>query len=74
MATEPLRAALQLQRRAAEIGFDWPDLASVWAKLDEEWRELAEARSQGPQRLAEEWGDVLFTVVNLARHLAACRA
>jgi nucleoside triphosphate diphosphatase len=66
---EPLQAAMGLQRHAAELGFDWPDVASVWAKLDEEWRELADARNESPQRTAEEWGDVMFTLVNLARHL-----
>ena len=69
MDDEPLRVALRVQQQAAELGFDWPDVAAVWAKLDEEWRELGEARHQSPQRCAEEWGDVLFTVVNLARHL-----
>lgn len=69
MADSPLAVAHRLQQEAAALGFDWPDVASVWAKLDEEWQELAEAREVGAARTAEEWGDVLFTVVNLARHL-----
>jgi nucleoside triphosphate diphosphatase len=65
----PLERAWAQQLAAADLGFDWPDLAAVWAKFDEEWRELAEARQQDQQRVAEELGDLLFTLVNLARHL-----
>lgn len=65
----PLEVAWAQQRAAADLGFDWPDLAAVWAKFDEEWRELAVARQQDQQRVAEELGDLLFTLVNLARHL-----
>lgn len=69
MDESPLATAYRLQQEAAALGFDWPDAASVWAKLEEEWQELAQARNEGAARTAEEWGDVLFTVVNLARRL-----
>ena len=63
--------AQNLQRRAARAGFDWPDpKKGVPAKLREELRELAQTRAQGPA-FARELGDVLFTVVNLARHRKA---
>lgn len=64
---EPLTRALAQQRDAAQLGFDWPDVRGVWAKVDEELRELRDA-SDGSAR-HEELGDVLFAVVNLARHL-----
>ena len=66
-----LLRAYKLQRRAARVGFDWPELAPVAAKVEEEWSELtAEIDNAGDQaRLTEEVGDLLFAVVNLARHL-----
>ncbi|RMD47466.1 MAG: nucleoside triphosphate pyrophosphohydrolase [Alphaproteobacteria bacterium] len=65
-----LTRALKLQRRAARVGFDWPDRAGVRAKLDEELAELDAAIAGGDAgRIGEEIGDVLFSVVNLARHL-----
>ena len=66
-----LLRAYKLQRRAARVGFDWPELAPVAAKVEEEWAELtAEIENAGDQaRLTEEVGDLLFAVVNLARHL-----
>ncbi|MEC7676578.1 MAG: nucleoside triphosphate pyrophosphohydrolase [Pseudomonadota bacterium] len=66
-----LLRAYKLQRRAARVGFDWPELAPVAAKVEEEWGELtAEIDNPGDQaRLTEEVGDLLFAVVNLARHL-----
>jgi len=63
-----LERAAKIQRRAAEVGFDWPVAAPVLDKLGEEVGELREAISDGT-RVLEEMGDVLFTVVNLARHL-----
>ena len=61
----------KLQRRAASIGFDWPDVTPVVAKLREEVDEL-DAELSHPdrplERIAAELGDVLFSVVNLARH------
>lgn len=62
--------AHKLQKRAASVGFDWPDVAPVIAKLQEE---LAEVRAEwahgvGTDALEDEIGDVLFVAVNLARH------
>jgi tetrapyrrole methylase family protein/MazG family protein len=63
-----LSRADKMQRRAASAGFDWPDAAPVIEKLREEIAEL-EADLGDERRRAHELGDVLFTVVNLARHL-----
>lgn len=70
-----LLRAYQLQARAARVGFDWPDsregLDQVLAKIEEECRELREAVAQGTPEAdrAAELGDILFSVVNLARKL-----
>ena len=66
-----LTRAEKLQRRAARGGFDWPETLQVLAKLDEELGELRAELADGakPDRLEDELGDVLFTVVNLSRHL-----
>lgn len=65
-----LMRAEKLQKRAARVGFDWPDIAQVLDKLTEEATELAEARDgMGPEAIFEEYGDLLFVVVNLGRHL-----
>ena len=65
-----LQRAQKMQDKAARVGFDWPDLGGVQAKLAEEIAELEEARRDGdPQRVREELGDVVFTVVNFARSL-----
>lgn len=58
---------MSLQCEAAKFGFDWPEAAMVWQKLGEELAELKAART-GDEKLGE-LGDVLFTVVNLARLL-----
>ena len=63
-----LSSALKISRRAAKAGFEWPDEAGVRAKLREEVGEVEEALSnQSEQRVAEELGDLLFTVVQVAR-------
>jgi XTP/dITP diphosphohydrolase len=63
-----LAGAMTISRRAAAAGFEWDDLAGVWAKVDEELDELRQALAQGDSAHAEtELGDVLFTLVNLAR-------
>ena len=55
---------------AAKVGFDWPSIHGVLAKLHEETAELdTEIASGNQSAIAEELGDLLFTVVNLARHL-----
>jgi len=65
-----LLRAHQVQAKAARVGFDWPELSSVRDKVEEEWRELAEAiEGQSRTRQEEELGDLLFAVVNVARHL-----
>lgn len=64
-----LTRALKLQRRAARVGFDWPALAPIFAKIAEEIGELREAINESPARIEDELGDLLFAVVNLARHL-----
>ncbi|MEV8465378.1 nucleoside triphosphate pyrophosphohydrolase [Fluviibacterium sp. DFM31] len=62
--------AQKLQNRAARVGFDWPDTSMVLDKLAEESRELVEARDTlGTAEIAEEFGDLLFVVINLGRHL-----
>lgn len=62
-----LRAA-KIQKKAAKVGFDWPDEAGVLAKIREELEELESAIQEGnPDRVGEELGDLLFSVVNLAR-------
>jgi len=66
------RRAIALQNRAAEVGFDWPELGPVLEKLDEEVRELnAEFETNPPimERVEDELGDLLFVAANLARHL-----
>ncbi|MEQ1839674.1 MAG: nucleoside triphosphate pyrophosphohydrolase [Verrucomicrobiales bacterium] len=63
-----LMAAAKIQRKAAIVGFDWPDLPPVLAKVREEVDEVADAISGGTDgKVAEELGDLLFAVVNLAR-------
>lgn len=65
-----LTRALKLQKRAARVGFDWPSTAEVVAKIVEEANELVEARETlGPAEIAEEYGDLMFVMVNLGRHL-----
>jgi nucleoside triphosphate diphosphatase len=69
-ALPALTRAVKLQNRAASVGFDWPDAGAVLEKIAEETAELVEARDQlGPEALAEEYGDLMFVLANLARHL-----
>jgi ATP diphosphatase len=68
LALPALERAAKLQRRAARVGFDWPDVSGPRAKIDEELAEL-EAET-GHDRKLDELGDLLFAVVNLARHLS----
>lgn len=64
-----LPRAFKLQKKAAKVGFDWPDLSGVFAKIEEELAELKTAAGQSPERSREELGDLLFAVVNAARFL-----
>src|SRR2546425_3327492 len=67
---ETLRVACGLQRRAAALGFDWPDARGPRAKVEEELKELdRETRKGKREAIEDEIGDVLFAVVNLARKL-----
>lgn len=70
LALPALMRAAKLQKRAASVGFDWIETAAVLAKLKEEIVELeAEIASANARGVDEELGDVLFSCVNLARHL-----
>lgn len=65
-----LTRAIKLQNRAARVGFDWPGPADVLDKIAEESRELVEAKdSTDHAHLTEEFGDLMFVMANLARHL-----
>lgn len=67
LALPALKRAEKLQRRAARIGFDWPDVSGPRAKIDEELAEIDAASTEAER--AAELGDLLFSVVNYARHL-----
>jgi len=77
VALPALTRAVKLQKRAAEVGFDWPSLAPVLAKAEEEIAELKEAiaargdaaNGTGSTKVKEEFGDLLFVMANVARHL-----
>lgn len=70
LALPALTRALKLQNRAAQVGFDWPDAMHVLNKINEEVQEFVEAFSSRDQaHLEEEFGDLIFVMVNLARHL-----
>ena len=73
VALPALTRAVKLQNKAAKVGFDWPSLAPVFDKLKEELGELEDAMA-APQtvdrnKVEEEFGDLLFVVANVARHL-----
>ncbi len=67
LALPALKRAEKLQKRAARVGFDWPDASGPRAKIDEELAELEAATSESERSAG--LGDLLFSVVNLARHL-----
>jgi ATP diphosphatase len=64
-----LLRAYEIGRRVAAVGFDWSSTAGVMDKIDEETRELRSALEENPRRAAEELGDLLFSLANLARKL-----
>lgn len=69
-ALPALSRAIKLQKRMAQVGFDWPEALPVVDKVREELDEVLEAMSENdPQAISEEVGDLLFVVTNLARHL-----
>jgi len=67
LALPALMRAVKLQSRAVRVGFDWAEAAPILDKIAEESAELVAAET--PERRVEEFGDLLFSVVNLARHL-----
>ena len=70
MGLPALTRAIKLQNRAARVGFDWPSTDEVLAKMAEEMVELVEAReSLGAAEIVEEFGDLLFVMANLSRHM-----
>ncbi len=71
LALPALTRALKLQQRAARVGFDWPGVEPVRAKIAEELAEVQAELEAGysHERLTEEVGDLLFSAVNLSRHL-----
>jgi ATP diphosphatase len=65
-----LTRAVKLQKRAARVGFDWPSTDEVLIKIVEETQELVEARATlTEEEITEEFGDLMFVMANLARHL-----
>ena len=72
VALPALTRAVKLQRRAATCGFDWPSSDEVFDKIGEELGELRDAvRAGSRSEIEDELGDLLFTVVNLSRHVGA---
>ena len=71
-ALPALSRALKLSKKAAQLGFDWQNINDIFAKIDEEITELKTEITPNPNqdRLEDELGDVLFCLVNLARHLS----
>ena len=70
MPLPALTRAVKLQEKAAKVGFDWPSLAPVFEKMREEMAELeAAAKSGDTAHTAEEFGDLLFVMANVARHM-----
>ncbi|MGE7093896.1 nucleoside triphosphate pyrophosphohydrolase [Lysinibacillus sp. NPDC048646] len=67
-ASSSLQTAYNYQKRAAKVGFDWPDVSGAWDKFAEEWQEFRNEVTKGSNATRlDEFGDVLFTLVNLAR-------
>jgi len=61
--------AQRMQEKAANVGFDWPEWRQAWDKLEEEIQEFKETLNQNdPERSADEFGDILFSMVNVARY------
>jgi tetrapyrrole methylase family protein / MazG family protein len=65
-----LNRAFRVQEKAAGVGFDWPEIAPIWEKVEEELLELkAEVKAGDQKKIEHEFGDLLFSMVNLARKL-----
>lgn len=72
LPSNPLLDALTIQRNAAALGFDWPDVSGVMAKVREETDEVEQAlAAQDANAARHELGDLLFSAVNLARFVDA---
>ena len=70
VALPALTRSVKLQRRAAKVGFDWPETGEILDKLKEEVTELEEEIPEGRrERMEEEFGDIMFVLANLARRL-----
>jgi MazG family protein len=70
VAFPALARAFKIQDRAARVGFDWGTAGEVWPKVEEELRELKDVVGSGDaSRIEEEFGDLLFSLVNYARHI-----
>ncbi len=68
VAMPALSRAMEVSKRAARAGFEWPDVGAVWEKFEEELGEVRQAlEGDDPRSVRDEFGDLLFTVVNLAR-------
>ncbi|MFQ5602534.1 MAG: nucleoside triphosphate pyrophosphohydrolase [bacterium] len=69
-ALSALLKAWRIQQKASTVGFDWPDHRPVWDKIQEELQEFQKAfQSEKPENIEEEFGDLLFSLVNLSRFL-----
>ncbi len=68
-ALPALYRASKVQKKAARVGFDWPDNKGVLKKIKEEILEFEQAKKMQPSKALEEFGDILFSLVNLARKL-----
>lgn len=69
-ALPALVKAMRLQEKAKQVGFEWENKEQVWQKVEEEIKELDEAIAEKqPQKIEEEFGDVMFSLVNFARFL-----
>ena len=69
-ALPALVKAMRLQEKAKQVGFEWENKEQVWQKVDEEIKEMKEAIAlNDPQKIEEEFGDVVFSLVNFARFL-----
>lgn len=72
VSTTPMLQAIEIQQRAALVGFDWPTVAPIMDKVREELDEIHQeltAQKVNPARVQEEVGDLLFAVLNLVRHV-----
>ncbi len=65
----PLERAYKLQKKASKAGFDWPDVQGAWEKVHEEIQEVQCADSGNKEEMTDELGDLLFSVVNISRHM-----